>query len=178
MNSLWTRFANWTAVLGAGSVALGGICYAIGIRVNTSRSIPLGLYQVSDGAVARNAYVMFCPPQLGVFEEARRRHYIQAGLCPGGYGYMMKKVMGLASDVVEVADDGVRVNGRLLRFSVPLNVDKAGRPLPRLRTGRFRLGDAELLLMTDVNPASFDGRYFGPVGRSQVVAVVAPLLTW
>ncbi len=131
MNLLWRRLSNWAAVLGAGVVALGGICYASGIRVNTSSSIPLGIYLVSDGAIERNAYVMFCPPQLGVFEEARRRHYILAGFCPGGYGYMMKKVMGLASDVVEVADDGVRVNGVVLPFSVPLNMDRAGRPLRR-----------------------------------------------
>ena len=74
------------------------------------------------------SYVIFCPPKRDVFDVAKERGYIGAGFCPGGYGYMMKRVFAAKDDVVVVADDGVRVNGELLPFSAPLKSDKAGRP--------------------------------------------------
>jgi len=40
------------------------------------------------------------------------------------------------------------------------------------------LGPSELLLMTDVSPTSFDARYFGPIARDQVTAVIRPIVTW
>lgn len=178
MNQLLKRVGMVIAIGGAAMIVLGMTCYAVGARVNTSRSIPLGLYWVSSAPVAKGEYVMFCPPQVGVFAEAMQRHYIQGGFCPGGYGYMMKKVLGATNDLVEVRDDGVRVNGFLLPFSAPLNVDKSGRSLPRYQSDRYVVGNSEVLLMTDVSTTSFDGRYFGPVSRSQIVTVIAPVLTW
>jgi type IV secretory pathway protease TraF len=44
----------------------------------------------------------------------------------------------------------------------------AGRPLPRFQADRYTLGNAEVLLMSDVSGTSFDGRYFGPINRSQI----------
>jgi conjugative transfer signal peptidase TraF len=163
---------------GACLIALGALCSAAGARVNTSRSIPVGLYWASSMPVEKGAYVMFCPPQAGVFRDARERGYIGGGLCPGGYGYLMKRVAAAGSDTVRIGDEGVRVNGRLLPHSAPRIADAAARPLPRLRTGDCALGDAELLLMSDVSDTSFDGRYFGLVDRSQVRNVIRPVLTW
>ena len=122
--------------------------------------------------------MQFCPPPAPVFEEARRRHYIAAGFCPGGYGYLMKRVRAVEGDAVSVGDDGVRVNGRLLPASAPVRADKAGRPLPRLQGTRFTLGRGEVLPMADERATSFDGRYFGAVKLSQVNAVITPVVTW
>jgi conjugative transfer signal peptidase TraF len=164
-----------------GFVALVAVCAllgAAGARVNTSKSIRLGLYWSSDRPVQKGEYVLICPPQVGVIEEARRRGYLAAGFCPGGYGYLMKRVAAVAGDVVTVAGDGVRVNGRLLPFSAPLEMDLAGRPLPRYQASQYVLGASEVLLMSDVSATSFDGRYFGPIGRAQIRSVIVPVLTW
>jgi type IV secretory pathway protease TraF len=32
--------------------------------------------------------------------------------------------------------------------------------------------------MSDVSGTSFDGRYFGPINRSQIQTVVSPVITW
>jgi len=40
------------------------------------------------------------------------------------------------------------------------------------------LGDSEYLLMSDVNPNSFDARYFGLIAGLQIQHVVEPFFTW
>jgi len=155
-----------------------GILGAAGARINTTKSIPVGLYWTSSAPVEKGAYVMFCPPHIDVFDEAQERGYIGAGFCPGGYGYMMKRILAAKNDDVSVADDGVRVNGELLPFSAPRKADTAGRAMPLYKADHYTLGNTELLLMSDVSSTSFDGRYFGPVNRSQIKTVIRPVITW
>ncbi|MBD4272924.1 conjugative transfer signal peptidase TraF, partial [Xanthomonas citri pv. citri] len=80
-------------------------------RLNTSKSIPLGLYWTSSAPVTKGEYVIFCPPQRPVFDDARERGYIGSGFCPGNYGYMMKRVLAAKGDTVSVTPQGVTVNG-------------------------------------------------------------------
>jgi conjugative transfer signal peptidase TraF len=159
-------------------LAVAGLLGLAGARVNTSRSIARGLYWTSNRLAQKGEYVLLCPPQVDAIEEARRRGYLAAGLCPGGYGYMMKRIIATGGDTVTVDADGVRVNDVMLPFSAPLLTDRAGRPMPRLRTSHYVLDAAEVLLMSDVSPTSFDGRYFGPVSRAQIRTVIVPVFTW
>lgn len=166
--------------IAAGCVSLlflGIVCHAVGARVNTTGSIPVGLYWKSGKPAEKGDYVMVCPPPSGAFDLARERGYLPAGLCPGGYGYLMKRIAAAENDTVTIAEDGVRVNGRLLPFSRPLKADRTGRPLPRYRADRYTLNERQVLLMTDRNPLSFDGRYFGPIDRSRIKSVIIPVLT-
>ena len=167
-----------TAVAGTGILAFGVLCYAVGARINNSKSIPLGLYWVSDRPLDRGEYVLFCPPEVGVIAEAKHRGYLTSGFCPGEYGYMMKQVAATTDDVVVISNAGVSVNGGLLPNSIPLKSDPAGRPLPRYQSEKFIIGSSEVLLMSDVSATSFDGRYFGPVNRSQIRTVIVPVFTW
>ena len=156
----------------------GIFLYLIGARINTTLSIPVGLYWRVSQPVDKGAYVMFCPPQVQVFEQAMERGYIGAGMCPGGFGYMMKRVLGATNDRVDVGADGVRVNGTLLERSMPLLVDGGARPMPRFQADSYVLSEYQLLLMGDLSEQSFDGRYFGPVQRRQVKEVIVPVMTW
>ncbi|PNR84163.1 conjugative transfer signal peptidase TraF [Xanthomonas oryzae] len=165
-------------VAGVGIGVVGGALYACGARINTSKSIPLGMYWTSNEAVAKGEYVIFCPPQRRVFEDARDRGYIGSGFCPGGYGYMMKKVLAVKGDTVSVTPQGVTVNGELLPYSNPMSADAVGQSLPRMSGERYTLGESELLLMTDRSATSFDARYFGTVTRKQVKSVIRPVFTW
>lgn len=178
MNHLLRQITIGTAIGGAAVLVLGLVCYAAGARVNTTKSIPVGLYWSSSGAIAKGTYVMFCPPPIGVFDDAKKRGYIGSGFCPGGYGYLMKKVLAAKGDAVMVADDGVRVNGKLLHLSAPVKADKAGRPLPRYPFNHYELVNSELLLMSDVSGTSFDARYFGPINVTQIKTVIVPVMTW
>ena len=164
------------AVLGFLVVCL--VCFAAGLRVNTTKSIPVGIYRLTDVPVGKGEYVIFCPPQTALFDEARSRGYIGVGFCPGGYGYMMKRVWAAANDTIVSTDEGLRINGSLLPLSKPLETDKAGRMMPRYSFNHYKLGKSELLLMSDVSGTSFDGRYFGLVDAGQVEGVIKPLVTF
>lgn len=178
MNPFLNRYAEYTAIGGAGLLLLGFFSYAIGVRINTTKSIPVGLYWTSSKPIEKGAYVLFCPPQVSVLIEAKERGYIGSGFCPGEYGYMMKRILAAKNDTVSIADEGVRVNGELLPFSAPIKADKSGRPLTRYHTPRFTLDTSEVLLMSDVSSTSFDARYFGPINRSQIKTVISPVITW
>ena len=175
--SLCKRLTSGTAIVGSAFLALGMACSAAGARINTSRSIPVGLYWLTERPIEKGEYVLLCPPPGTVFDEAKKRGYFGAGFCPGDYAYLMKKILAAKRDTVVLADDGVHVNGELVPFSRPLLADKHGRLLPVLR-GEYVLGDSDLLLMTDVSPISFDSRYYGLINRSQIKGVIRPVFTW
>lgn len=156
---------------------VAGLGYAAGLRVNTTGSIPVGVYRLTDSPVEKGQYVMFCPPDRPLFREAQKRGYIGAGFCPGGLGDMMKKILAAKGDQVTFTPEGVKVNDVLVPFSKPLNTDPSGRMLPHL-SGTISLQDGEYLLMTDRSRVSFDARYFGVVTASQIQSVLKPVITW
>lgn len=161
----------------AGGLVAGGV-YAAGGRINTSKSLELGLYWTVDRPVAVGTYVMFCPPEQKIFIEAKKRGYVGAGFCPGGFSPLMKKVLAARGDTIAVTPRGVTVNGQVLPYSKPVPVDGLGRALPHVPPEEHTLDASELLLMTDISPTSFDGRYFGPISIEQITAVIRPVLTW
>ncbi len=148
-----------------------------GARVNSTKSLPLGLYWTVDAPHRKGALVMFCPPKSPVFDEAKARGYIDAGFCAGGYREMIKKVAATHGDHVTISNEGVCVNGKPIRNSKQLSEDPAGRPMPHYETD-CALKDNQVLLMSDPNPFSFNGRYFGPINQEQIRSVVRPVFTW
>jgi len=181
MNHVMKHITVSAAVTGIIFLILISGFYMAGARINTTKSIPIGLYWTSPmpiEKIEKGAYVIFCPPQRNVFDEAKTRDYIGAGTCPGGYGLMMKRVLAAQGDEVGVNDTGVYVNGKRLPYSTPIKTDTIGRPLPCYRVDSYTLSNTELLLMSDVSATSFDGRYFGPIDRSQIKTVIFPVMTW
>ena len=148
-----------------------------GARVNSTKSLPLGLYWTVNAPPRKGALVMFCPPKSPVFDEAKTRGYIDAGFCSGGYRQMIKKIVAVKGDQVAISDKGVFVNGQLLENSKPRTEDPGARPMPRYETD-CTLKDNQVLLMSDYNPLSFDGRYFGPINQAQIRSVLRPVFTW
>ncbi len=166
------------ALSGIALLVIVVVCSAAGMRINTSRSIAVGIYWTSAGPVTRGSYVMFCPPDIPVMSLARERGYLATGYCPGGFGYLMKQVAALAGNVVTVTEKGVSVDGFVLPLSAPLERDGGGQRLPRLAPSRFVIGENEVFMMSDVSATSFDSRYYGPIARRQMESVIVPVLTW
>ncbi|OQW45419.1 MAG: conjugal transfer protein TraF [Nitrospira sp. HN-bin3] len=178
MRTGWSRLRHPIVIVGV-CLAFGLVlAHQAGLRLNTTRSIPLGLYRMSADPIETGAYVLWCPPDRPEFDLAKERGYIGAGFCPGGYGNMMKKVVASHHDVVSVTDDGIIINGTLMPASQPFETDSIGRPLPRFRVTDHVLAYSEFLLMSDTNSRSFDARYFGPIHRDHIQSLIHPVWTW
>ncbi|MBK6958465.1 MAG: conjugative transfer signal peptidase TraF [Nitrosomonas sp.] len=149
-----------------------------GIYINTTPSLPVGFYKAVDEPIANGAYVAFCPPQNAVFDMAMNRSYINRGDCPGGYGLLLKRVFAQSGDHVSIDKSGIVVNGQHLPNSAQLKIDAEGHALPQYHLDQRVLDDSEYLLLSDVNPRSFDARYFGLIARDQIKQVVRPIFTW
>lgn len=158
------------------------VTYLSGARINRTNSLPKGLYWTVEKTPERGDMVAFWPRDTVAMREARRRGYILPGVynvtSGKGYGLLLKRLMGIPGDMVSITDDGVWVNRLLVPNTKPLASDNIGDPLPQLRFIDYRLGEDEVLLVSDYLPRSFDGRYFGIQEQRQIVEVVRPIWVW
>jgi conjugative transfer signal peptidase TraF len=145
-----------------------------GMRINTSPSLPLGLYRVTSHRDEK--LVEFCPAQPFA-DFAIDRSYRNQGTCRDGGAPLLKPVVARAGDVVDLSKRGIAVNGRLLPNTAPLAADTKGRPLVHWQFGRFTVQAGELWVASSYNRRSFDSRYFGPVPVSSIRERLRPLLT-
>jgi conjugative transfer signal peptidase TraF len=145
-----------------------------GLRVNTSASMPVGLYVVSTGPDAN--LIEFCPTEPFA-HMAIVRGWRSAGSCPDGAAPLVKPVVATAGDVVEMSARGIAVNGRMLPNTAPLSRDSQGRTLTSWLSGRWVVAGDAVWVASSYNSHSFDSRYFGPVATSAIRDRVRPLLT-
>jgi conjugative transfer signal peptidase TraF len=148
---------------------------ALGIRLNVSPSLPIGLYRVSANPAAN--LVEFCPAEPFA-SIANARGYRQAGRCQDGGTPLLKPVAARPGDLVTVSLGGVAVNGVLLTNSAPRQRDTAGRPLASWSRGTYEVGQGTLWVVSSYESRSYDSRYFGPIAESRVLARLRPLLVW
>ncbi len=166
-----------TVFFGGAVLVLLATASCLPVVLNTTPSLPRGLYLKTDEIVERGKIVLFCPdPLVDAFQLARKRGYISYGTCQGNYQHMIKRVVAVEGDSYSIEATGLRVNEQLLPGSVPFAVDSRGKPLPVLRE-RGRIPAGRLLLYSEYDPRSYDSRYFGTVAESQVESVLQPLLT-
>jgi len=145
------------------------------LALNTSPSLPVGLYCLHPPLARRASLVLLClPPRLALL--ARWRGYLGPGACPTGTAPLGKVVVAVAGDLVEVTRQGLSVNGRPLPGSKPRRLDGLGLPLPAYPEGAYRVAAGELWVLSPFHPLAWDSRYFGPLPESAVVARAAPLL--
>ena len=168
------------SLYGGGLLVLASIAVIkqAGFRVNTSPSIPLGIYRTTTTPLAVGSYVLLCPENKEPFITAQKRDYIGTGYCPGGLGYMFKRVAALPNDIITTTANGMYINGKLYPDSKPFHHDALNRVLPIWHAHQTRLKAGEVVLMTQGDKNSFDARYFGPLPQQQIVSVVRPVLTW
>ncbi len=157
-----------------GAAIAAGLVDASGLRLNLTPSLPLGVYRLTDDPVERGTLVAVCLP-VDVADDGRRRGYLPPGSCPGAAAPVLKRVGAVGGDVVTVDTGGVHVDGRWLQPPAPRR-DRRGRPLVSWPPGVHVLADGELWLFTP-EVASWDSRYYGPVGEASVVGAVLPLFT-
>lgn len=126
---------------------------------NASASAPPGLYLVGnpDAAVVGEMAIARVPERWRGLAAVRR--YLPANVP------LVKRVAAGPGDTICARGRWIHVNGRRVAERRP--VDKSGLPLPWW-SGCTRLRAGALFLLMD-DPASFDGRYFGPTMHGDII---------
>lgn len=164
---------------GAGLTAMTVAFLAMGLIINITPSLPVGIYKLSPiSRLHRGEYVSICPPDTAPFRLARRAGYVPKGPCPGDYLPLMKPIAGLPGDQIVVGVQGIAVNGAHIPLSRAYSRDGAGRALPRIAPGSYTVRPGEVWLVSHYNDRSFDSRYFGAVQIDRLKGSTAPVLTW
>lgn len=152
-------------------LAIPVVAVAAGLRVNTTESMPVGLYQQHGfTALNRGDSAVTCVPKT----ELNMR-YIGPGSCSNGMEPLLKTVGAVFGDTVKVGAWGISVNGIQLPNTAALPTDRAGRQLPAMPYGTYPVHQGEVYLISSHSPDCFDSRYFGPVATSEVIAIATPV---
>jgi conjugative transfer signal peptidase TraF len=157
-----------------GTLAALAAASATGLHVNTTLSMPAGIWQKQPytGSLHDSDAVVVC---LQPSDLVRR--YIGPGSCPDGLEPLLKTVGAVAGDIVTLGPGGASVNGKTIPNTAPMSRDAAGRPLPAYPAGTYRVREGEVFLLSSHDPRSFDSRYFGPISTNIIVANATPILT-
>ena len=165
-------------VLAAALLALGGMAAVAavgGVRINVSRSLPLGVYVKTNDSSAQ--LVEFCPAEPFAAESSARGYRTHGTACPDRALPVLKPVVAVAGDRVVLAADGIRVNGRLLPQTAPLSRDAVGRILHPWPFGSYLVEQGSVWVASTFNRGSYDSRYMGPIRVNQIRARLRPLWT-
>lgn len=172
------RVACAILIVGAGFLLIvlaGGALF--GLRVNTTPSEPLGLWRIvpiSPSSIRTGMIVFVCPPHNERMLEALRRGYLRRGLCPGGFGPLIKTIVAVAGQRIEVTDH-LTVDGTDLAGSRIVDMDGQSRSLAPDTSGTVQPGSVYL---HSAFPGSWDSRYFGPIPMSGVIGLAQEVWTY
>lgn len=135
---------------------------------NASASVPVGLYRTQPprGIRLGDLVIVRPPARLAMFLD--RGGYLPAGVP------LLKHVAALPGQRVCRAGSTVSIDGRSVARA--LKKDRRGRPLP-VWSGCFVLDRRSMFLLNSNRPDSLDGRYFGALASSTVVARAIPIWT-
>src|SRR5699024_10476250 len=132
----------------------------LGLRVNITTSLAKGIYWTVNKQPEKGDLVAFCLDEKTA-KIAYERRYITYGFCPGGYSFLMKQILAAKNDVITINSDGVYVNSELLPYSKPIDIDGNGDLLDIYSVKNEKIKQDFYLVMTNINPYSFDSRYYG-----------------
>lgn len=174
-------FAAWMSMGAMGLIALTLCGRYLGLHWSLTDSVPPGLYRRTHAPLVRGELIAFClPTATAQFGWARGYLHSVPDVpllreCPHGYQPLLKPIVAMAGDVVELTPETVRINSESLTHSATVDQDSAGRLLPHLPWGRYLLASGEVWVMSTFRANSWDSRYFGPIRVESVIATAAPL---
>jgi conjugative transfer signal peptidase TraF len=135
---------------------------------NASASVPVGLYVTAPAdAIAHGDLVLVRPPEALAAFLAERGH-IAHGVP------LLKHVAALPQQVVCAEGYAITVDGEAM--AQRRAADRMGRALPTWH-GCHQLETGEVFLLNAAEPDSLDGRYFGPLPRTSMIARLRPIWT-
>jgi conjugative transfer signal peptidase TraF len=127
---------------------------------NVSNSAPVGLYFVAPASEPVRGDMVLSQMPSGWRQLASARRYLPANVP------LLKRVAAIPGDTICARDHQIWING--YSTARRLAKDRLGRPMLAW-SGCRTLGRDELFLLMADSAASFDGRYFGPTARTDII---------
>jgi len=165
------------------AILAASLCFAVivvsglyGYRLNTTDSVPVGIYQQTNDP--RADYIAFCPTQEQIRIANERKYRHRSVVCADGFAPLVKPIRARSGDTVTVSKQGISVNGTMLLNSTAKRLDGQGRPLPVIPYGVYTVTPNTVWVVSSYNPASFDSRYFGPVSLTRIISYAKPIWTF
>ncbi|MBU3842959.1 MAG: S26 family signal peptidase [Candidatus Fusobacterium pullicola] len=137
-------------------ITIGILYFRENYTINVSPSIPMGIYKkikIEEDLKIGDTVLIDIPKDIR--EYMTKRGYINDDI-----HYLIKKIGATSKDKVEVIDNKLYINNRIVR-EIPLK-DSIGRQLIPAR--RVQPKENEFFLLGDTNN-SFDGRYYGTINK-------------
>src|ERR1700730_9194298 len=172
----WRHAFRAALLLSAPFILLYAAFRLFGIRINLTSSLQRGFYIVRRAPSANLAEL--CPEGEAATVSLQRGYRTPGGTCPDGGSQLMKPIVAVTGDDVEVTTHGIRVNGKLIPNSAAHLKDHRGRKLAPWPNGEYTVATGTLWVISDFNSWSFDSRYFGPIPSSLVQHRLRPLWTF
>ena len=163
------------ACMGLGLAALGlpaTLKLSVRLVYNPSDSVPRGWYRMShieSAASLSVGRIVMARLADDVAALAAQRGYLPSGVP------ILKRIAAVAPQSVCVRDGVVSINGATV---ATVRTHDGQRRTMHVWAQCRQLADDELFLLSSTSPASFDSRYFGPIGRSAVLGIAKPLWSW
>jgi conjugative transfer signal peptidase TraF len=164
------------AALACIPLALFGLGYGTGFRINLTPSYPLGLWRIEtlNRDVQVGDRIFICPPLTEAFRQARERGYMRRGLCTGWLSPLIKTVVALPGQSIEIGTS-VAIDGLALPQSAIQPRDGSGRVLMPDPGG---VVPPDTLFLFSTFRGSYDSRYFGPIPAAGVLGLAKPVFTF
>lgn len=137
-------------------------CAAIGVKVNLSASMPLGLYKITDKVVLEKGDIVnFTVPNNAVIKQQYKKYpLLSKPEC------FLKVIYGVAGDEIFINDKTVLVGDHQLRL-----IDGVSTILqPGVISDGF-------IFVGTPHDKSFDSRYYGLILSDTITGVYKPLFT-
>lgn len=156
-------------------ISIAAVCVPVTVQFpprlvyNPTDSVARGWYRVVPREALHVGSVVMVQLPDDVAAFAAQRSYLPAGVP------LLKRIGAVAPQVVCVRRGVVRIDG--VAVGAVLALDGMHRPMHSWVECRALAG-GELFLLSNAHAASFDSRYFGPVGASNVIGNAQPLWTW
>jgi conjugative transfer signal peptidase TraF len=133
---------------------------------NTSESVPAALYLVrTSRQLTVTTLVVAYPP------EPLATYLAEGGYLPRGVP-LIKRILALPGQTVCRTGLTITIDG--IEMGAARERDHRQRPLPAWQ-GCSVIAAGETFLMNPEQPASLDGRYFGPIALSAIIGRALPL---
>lgn len=161
-----------------------------GITLVTGKSVDKeGIYYSKEkDTYKNNTIVLACLSNNYWINTVKQREYLTSKsffekkgniFCKSHLPALVKQIVGVENDVIEIGAFGIKVNGRVLKNSKSLQQDSKGNKLRQLPYGKIKLRKNEYWLMSKTNILDgLDSRYFGQFRKKDILGELKPILVW